>query len=376
MASSKPTKAKSTKNPTREKQLPGPMIPERNRYRYKPTPTNAATARVLKEVRPVDVRKSISDSMPEDTDEICKLVHVLASSASLREQNIVNETKPWKAEFERALANHLPVREHHVAFLTHNTIVTIIGAVVARGLEQATRDVAVNKLGVEADEAEVRMLTLDLLADRYYVRNIACHDSSKTSAVENAAYAGIMAVNMQGAVLKDSFRRRSKVNGQESRMDRIYKKPELLTTPMANIGFKHHYENNPHHPEHYASTRDKRMPDVYVVEAVVDGLACVFERTKPADVKQWLEMFNEDRFPHPENRRLAHTVLSALRDYLTDADYKALEAFRDAVFAITGESCVWECVTMTGRCDHKPLTGDSYSKLDISTYFEGLRASD
>nr|BBA49225.1 hypothetical protein [Oryzias latipes] len=307
----------------------------------------------------------------QDQEGVCKLVHVMANAALLREQKVLRAEESWNREFENALANYLPVREHHVAFLTHNMVVTMIGAVVARALEQATRSGAAKRLGDGADESELRGLTLDLLADRHYVRNIACHDCSKTSEVEDVAYSGIMAVNMTRALLEESFKRRCRLSGSPtgSKTDDSYKDHATMTAPMANIGFRHHYENNQHHPEHYTNS-DKRMPGVYVVEAVVDGLACVFERVKPPHVKAWLGMFSKERFPHPQNKDLARMVLDALQEYITDADYTALEAFRASVFAITGESCPWARVSMTSCCDHRPLEGDRYSEKDLSTYFE------
>ncbi|KAM7406642.1 hypothetical protein PAMP_001009 [Pampus punctatissimus] len=64
--------------------------------------------------------------------------------------------------------------------------VTMIGAVVARALEQGTWD---------CED------TLDLLANRHFVRRITCHDSSKTSTVEAVAYLGIMAVHLEKEAL-------------------------------------------------------------------------------------------------------------------------------------------------------------------------------
>ncbi|KAK2814241.1 hypothetical protein Q5P01_000688 [Channa striata] len=119
-----------------------------------------------------------------------KLVHACALAK-------LNELELWRQGAGRVekgvrerFGERLPLREHHRAFLTHNAFVTMIGAVVARALEQATRERATAALQlksdkkVRADDPEVLELTLDLLADRYYVRNIVCHDSSKTSALE------------------------------------------------------------------------------------------------------------------------------------------------------------------------------------------------
>lgn len=40
---------------------------------------------------------------------------------------------------------------------------------------------------------------------------------------------------------------------------------------MANFGFMHHCENNPHHPEHFVGDE---MEDINLVEAIVHRLAC------------------------------------------------------------------------------------------------------
>lgn len=143
--------------------------------------------------------------------------------------------------------------------------VTVIGAMVARALEQATR-------GCED--------TLDLLADRYYVRSIACHDSSKTSAIEAAAYASIMAL----AVNARKRHQLNKRHGSNQTKDETkacsldkFSDTDAVTTTMANLGFKHHCEKNPHHPEYFPGGE---MDDMNLVEAIVNGLACIFERNK------------------------------------------------------------------------------------------------
>ncbi|KAI4797398.1 hypothetical protein KUCAC02_025127 [Chaenocephalus aceratus] len=158
-----------------------------------------------------------------------KLVTSLCSAAN---------ANVWSPECEKALAENLPLREHNRAFLSHNMFVTIIGALVARALEQATRDCE---------------KSLDLLADRYYVRSITCHDSSKTSAIEAAAYSGLMAVHMEKEALianekkrlKFNKRNGSKQSEEEAKacsLARLYTDTDAITTDMANFGFKHHYE--------------------------------------------------------------------------------------------------------------------------------------
>lgn len=125
--------------------------------------------------------------------------------------------------------------------------VTMIRAVVARALQEATAH---------------SKLTLNLLADRYYVRNILCHDSSKTSPVEASAYSGIFAVHLEMEYM-EQCNKRARSKGVKSLDDHVsprtkdatlgtmYAKSGDILTTMANLGFKHHYENNSHHIEHF-----------------------------------------------------------------------------------------------------------------------------
>lgn len=359
-----------------------PLIPEDKMYSYKPSVISAALDSVLAKVYPIEARTKIKDSMPTTALVTCKLVHALCASAKLNERGELKGAKAsgeWRKEFESALVNALPLREHHRAFLTHNVFVTMIGAVVARALEQATRERATAALQlksdkkVRADDPEVLELTLDLLADRYYVRNIVCHDSSKTSALEAAAYSGIMALHIEKTQLQKKSGGRAP-NPVKDRLVEMHADLGPLTGPMADVGFKHHYENNPHHPEHYGTGNDSRMADMHVVEAVVDGLACVFERQKPADAQAWLGAFFTERFPNGENRAFAEKVISALRTYITPEDYGALKAFRDAVHAIAGESVPWTRVTMTDCCDYKPPGKlDPSANTGLSAYLDHIK---
>ncbi|KAK2821879.1 hypothetical protein Q5P01_021944 [Channa striata] len=120
-----------------------PLIPEDKMYGYKPSVISAALDSVLAKVYPIEARTKIKDSMPTTALVTCKLVHALCASAKLNERGELKGAKAsgeWRKEFESALVNALPLREHHRAFLTHNVFVTMIGAVVARALEQASRE--------------------------------------------------------------------------------------------------------------------------------------------------------------------------------------------------------------------------------------------
>lgn len=335
MASTKPlaTGTRASAKDTGAPPKPAPLIPEHNKYVYKPAQMNAFVQDIVTNAR----TKKVAIDVPTTPYGTIKLVHTLCTAA---------KANVWSRECEKALVDGLPLREHHKAFLSHNMFVTMIGAVVARALEQATR-------GGED--------TLDLLADRYYVRSIACHDSSKTSTIEAGAYSGIMAVHMEKEALVANAKKRHQLNkrcgtnqtDEETKacsLDKLYTDTDAVTTAMANFGFKHHYEKNPHHPEHFPGGK---MDAINLVEAIVDGLACIFERNKDhKDVHSWLEMYYISRFKG-HNKELAQNIIGALKFYITDADYKALEAFRRSIFSIIGESIPWSRVIMTECCNYK-----------------------
>lgn len=306
------------------RQKPAPLIPEHRKYIYKPAQMTTSAQEITKSAR----TKKVKINIPTTPYATTKLVHALCSAA---------KANVWDSECEKVLVECLPVREHHKAFLSHNMFVTMIGAVVARALEQGTR-------GCED--------ALDLLADRHFVRSIACHDSSKTSTVEAAAYSGIMAVHLEKEALVLNAKKPHGHKDASCSLNKLYTDTEALTTAMANFGFKHHYENNPHHPEHFP---EGEMGDVNLVEAIVDGLACIFERNKThADVHSWLNLYYIDRFKGG-NKASARKIMEALKLHITDADYKALEDFRRSIFSVIGESVPWSRVVMTECCD--PRTG-------------------
>lgn len=328
---------------------PQPLIPEHNKYFYKPAPMNNFVQDIVKSAH----SKKVKIDIPTTKYGTVKLVHALCSATN---------ANVWSPECEKALADSLPLREHHKAFLSHNMFVTMIGAVVARALEQATRT---------CED------TLDLLADRYYVRSIACHDSSKTSAIEAAAYAGIMAVHMDKEALAVNDKKRHQLNkrygGNQTEeevkacsLDKLYIDNSDDMTTMANFGFKHHYEKNPHHPEHFPQGE---MDDMNLVEAIVDGLACIFERNKThTNVQSWLNMYFVDRFKG-RNKYLALHIIDALSVYITDADYRALLSFRASIFSIIGESIPWSRVMMTECCNPKVDKDNSLPKRDLASCF-------
>ncbi|KAE8277837.1 hypothetical protein D5F01_LYC24108 [Larimichthys crocea] len=305
-------------------QKPAPLIPDHRKYIYKPALMTTAAQEITKSAR----TKKVKINVPTTPYATTKLVHALCSAA---------KANVWDSECEKILAECLPLREHHKAFLSHNMFVTMIGAVVARALEQGTRG---------CEDAP------DLLANRHFVRSIACHDSSKTSTIEAAAYSGIMAVNLEKEALVSNAKKPHGQKDASCSLNKLYTDTEALTTAMANFGFKHHYENNPHHPEHF---HEGEMGDMNLVEAIVDGLACIFERNKThTDVHSWLSLYYIDRFKG-RNKASARKIMEALKLHITGADYKALEDFRRSIFTVIGESVPWSRVVMTECCD--PRTG-------------------
>lgn len=281
---------------------PSPLIPKRNMYVYKPSPMTTNIQQILGP-------KPWLVELPETKYATHRLVSALSFADSIN---------AWDDKCEDALRSCLPIREHHKAFLSHTMYVTMIGALVARALEQATYHTK---------------KPLDLLADRYYVRSIATHDSSKTSRTEALAYSGIIAVHMDS----------------ERGGGRKWTPSELCDTgavlrDFADIGFVHHYGANPHHPEYY---KGEQMDDISLVEAIVDGLACIFERNKNhTDVHSWLAMYHIKRFDGP-NAELAKRIMNALMAHITETDYNVLTTFRNSISLLIGESQPWSQICCT-----------------------------
>lgn len=296
---------------------PYPLIPERNRYVF-----NFKRIQMkFEELKNACKRRKLN--IPETKYPTHKLVHLLSTLAQRSDKK-----DTWDDKCEEILATQLPLREHHRALISHSVMVTVIGAIAARALEEATwRNCS---------------RPLDLLADRYYIRDILCHDSSKTSAVEAAAYSGIMAVHMELKEIGDG------VNAQAATAHRDVDIPQVLTS-MANVGFKHHYEHNKHHVEYY---NGEEMSDMSVIEAIVDGLACVFERSKDhKNVADWIGMYRTDKFRnHKRNKALADNVLKILAQYVTGYDYEQLMQLRGVLFNVVGESTPWSYVKMDACC--------------------------
>lgn len=301
-----------------------PLIPEAKRYRY----SAKKLTQHLNNVIALCQSKGLKIDPPQGYIT-AKLVYALC---------VASEKGIWTDVCENALVEALPLREHHKSFISHNMFVTTIGTLVARALERATKG------------------SLDLLADRYYVRGLACHDSSKTSATEASAYAGIMAVHMEDCLIRsnlatDRVRFKSTYKHTPSQNHLCDVDTAAAKSMMANFGFKHHYKTNPHHPEHFP---DGRMYDMNVVEAIVDGLACAFELQLYTTHIDWLGSYRVERFKDASNKELAKGIILSLKQVITESDFKALLDFRTLVFSLVGESLPWEYVKMTECCIYAP----------------------
>ncbi|KAK5613634.1 hypothetical protein CRENBAI_018493 [Crenichthys baileyi] len=260
------------KVPVRQTHVKGTqLIPKSDQYVQKPSPMTAVARDILWHVS----TKNAKVGAPATRHFTWKLVNALCSST---------QANLWTSECKEALAQQLPLREHHRALLSHSMFVTMIGTLVARALAQGT------SAGKEK---------LDLLSDRYYTRNLVCHDSSKTSVMEASTYLGIIAMYIEKRAADEREKKRAL----------CYARTGGKQGTLSVIQFKHQYEKNPHHPQFF--TRDV-MNHFNLVEAIVDGLACIIERNNMhMDIGSWLDMYWAERF-HGDNKLLAQNVLSAL----------------------------------------------------------------
>lgn len=88
--------------------------------------------------------------------------------------------------------------------------------------------------------------------------------------------------------------------------------------PAFERAWRHHYEHNDHHPEHFFDEHQtpRRMPDEAVVEMVVDWMAAsrAYEGTWPCcgGHWRWLEHSWDRLKLHPANKALAGAIVCAL----------------------------------------------------------------
>lgn len=293
------------------------LIPDTVKYRYEPSAIKEASDRVAEIM---GKKKKNATPAPNTNYETANLVHALCNATL---------TGTWNDECEHLMIDHLPVQEHHKALLSHSLFVTVVGTVVARAIEEVS-----GKHGISPKP-------MALLSDRHFIRDIICHDSSKTSTMEVAACSGLMALHMDKLTLSE----KPDPEGPLKDLCDADKESELKTM-MANFGFKHHYEHNRHHPEHYCG---KSMADIQVVHAVVDGLACILERKHVSSIKQWLDTFHAGGL-RGRNLTLVQAVLQALDETLTETDFLNLTDFKRTIQMLIGESPVWSQIVMSVAC--------------------------
>jgi len=77
-----------------------------------------------------------------------------------------------------------------------------------------------------------------------------------------------------------------------------------------NIAWKHHYENNPHHWNHWAVTDKDSMPFVYVVEMICDWQAMGYKFGNTA--KEYYESKKDEIILGDKQRKWVETILNLL----------------------------------------------------------------
>lgn len=88
--------------------------------------------------------------------------------------------------------------------------------------------------------------------------------------------------------------------------------------PAFEAAWRHHYEHNDHHPEHFVGPdgTPTRMPDEAVIEMVVDWMAAsrAYEGSWPCcgGHWRWLEHSWDRLRLHPENKALAGAIVCVL----------------------------------------------------------------
>lgn len=341
--------ASRTRNPTTKLARTG-IIPDRNKYRYDAASMNEHLHTLKNECR----RRKLE--IPKTDYATANITQLLCNLASRDKKT----NKHWIQSCDDTLALCLPLREHHRALISHSLFVTMTGSVVARALEEATYQ-----------ERKAGDRPLDLLCDRYFVRNLLCHDSSKTSIVEASAYSGIMAVFMEKEEIAKGDKNLEAVHkaaAKDFSPQSAASQDEMgpILTSMANFGFKHHYETNNHHLEYY---KGEAMADCSVIEAIIDGLACVLERDGTHSTAQdWIDKFYVNKFRNPRNLRLAKGVISALKTHITKEEYQDLIMFRTLVARVIGASTKWGFVQTTAEvCGHECTFADD---RDLQSYFK------
>ncbi len=172
--------------------------------------------------------------------------------------------------------------------------------VVLRKLSVAARYlgvVAVHKWAIVVAGRELnRALVVSVPRLRVSWRRLVAHDLSKLSRAELMPYAWHFADRARDGSLRDPH----------------------VADPDFERAWRHHYEHNDHHPEHFFDEQQtpRRMPDEAVVEMVVDWMAAsrAYEGTWPCcgGHWRWLEHSWDRLKLHPANKALAGAIVCAL----------------------------------------------------------------
>lgn len=317
-------------------------IQESLRYTKKPLTTTWCANDVIQHVRTryPEVRLPITDH------PTWKLVYALSSAA---------QNNCWTPNLEDMLGKLLPLREHHMAVLSHNMFVTMIGTVVALAFEKGP-----SKRGEK----------LNLLNNRYYVRNILSHDSSKTSIMEATICSGIMAMHIDKRTADEHAKMQASCHAQKGDDESPHDgKPSYddntvheITTAMANMGVQHFRQTNSCHRQDFTAPR---MNHVKLIETIVNDLARAFEiRDTHTDVDSWLDMVNLEKL-HEDNKQQAQKFLSVLRKQITWDDYCNLLTFRLAVKCLLGKSLPGSYVTMMEEFNQVPADPNQAHPQDL-----------
>ena len=160
---------------------------------------------------------------------------------------------------------------------------------LARLVARYLRVVAVHKWAIVAAGLDVNRV-LRGAGLRVSLRRLVAHDLSKLSLAELLPYARHF----------DPARDRA------------------AHDPAFAAAWRHHYEHNDHHPEHFMRPDGtlERMPDEAVIEMVVDWMAAsrAYEGSWPCcgGHWRWLEHSWDRLRLHPDNKALAGAIVQAL----------------------------------------------------------------
>ena len=182
------------------------------------------------------------------------------------------------------------------------------------------RVIAVHKWAIVVAGREVnRTLAASVPSLRVSWQRLVTHDLSKLSRAELMPYAWHFAGRARDGTPRDRH----------------------APDPDFERAWRHHYEHNDHHPEHFFDQHQtpRRMPDEAVVEMVVDWMAAsrAYEGTWPCCGGHWRWVEHSwDRLKlHPANKALAGAIVCALGYRTAIPEYEWGDALRSTDDATT-----------------------------------------